>query len=50
MKTQVLNEEGLSTYDQEIKDYIKTLRSEILQTYEIASVDEINNYLGIEVI
>ena len=24
--------------------------SEILQTYEIASVDEINNYLGIEVI
>ena len=23
MKTQVLNEEGLSTYDQEIKDYIK---------------------------
>ena len=24
--------------------------SEILQTYEIASVDEINNYLGIGVI
>lgn len=24
MKTQVLNEEGLSTYDQEIKDYIKS--------------------------
>ena len=30
----------------------QTLRetSEILQTYEIASVDEINNYLGIEVV
>ena len=24
MKTQVLNKEGLSTYDQEIKDYIKS--------------------------
>ena len=24
MKTQVLNEEGLATYDQEIKDYIKS--------------------------
>ena len=33
-----------------VRGQINTLRSEILQTYEIASVDEINNYLGIEVI
>ena len=32
-----------------VRGQINTLRSEILQTYEIASVDEINNYLGIEV-
>ena len=33
-----------------VRGQINTLRSEILQTYEIASVDEINNYLGIEVV